>query len=62
MKPREGKQLANSEETEAGAASEEDADSLNVESLWECERRDKGRVANTNTVGRKSRRNESMMF
>lgn len=61
LKPREGKQLARDlEETGAGAASEEDTDSLN---LLECERRDKGcvPVANTNTAGRKSKRNESMM-
>ena len=58
LKPREGKQLAGDmEQTGEGAASEEDTASLNVESF---ERRDKGRVANTNT-GRKSRRNECMM-
>ena len=43
------------EDTGTGATSEED-----TESLRQCERRDKGRVANTNTAGNKSRRSKSM--
>jgi len=62
LKPREGKQLARElEETEAGAASEEDTDLLNGESLRQYERRDKGFAANTNTAGRKNRENESIV-
>ena len=59
LKPREGKQLARDmEQIGTGAASEGDTVSLNAASF---EQRDKGRVANTNTAGRKSRRNECMM-